>query len=130
LGAVIRGAARMSKLAYDNADEEVQSFDGSPLPSLKDGWSQKRDPMLQTVGYRRVKLNSGRTRTYYKQIIRADAVKKLRERSAALLKEINTDDTRALVNRERRLLKSPRRLPNKALKRLRKRAAKKLRSQI
>ena len=46
-------------------------------------------------------------------------------RGEKILEEINTDNTRALVTRERRLVKSPRRKPTKALKRLRKRMQKK-----
>jgi hypothetical protein len=95
----------MSKLAYDVPDVEAQTFDGSPLPSLSEGWSQKRHPDLQTVGCRRVRLDNGKTRKYYKQIVKPDAVQKLREKSQALLKEIAADDTRALVNRERKLIK-------------------------
>jgi hypothetical protein len=81
----------VSKLAYDVPDVEAQTFDGGPLPSPEEGWTQKRNPALQTVGYRRVKLNTGLTRKYFRQVLRKTEVIKLRKRAKAVQEQVKRD---------------------------------------
>lgn len=126
----------MSKISFD-ADNN-----SGPLPFLAAEpdlkvWTPKeelkKDFRITAVKCLRYDGNTAQAdarRVFYKVALKSSVVKTLQCAAKKILEEINTDDTQALVRRERHLIKSPRRIPNKALKRLAKREAKKLRSQI
>jgi hypothetical protein len=92
----------VSKLAFDVPEVEAQTFDGLPLPSPEEGWSQKRHPDLQTVACRRVRLDNGKTRKYYRQVLRKIEVKKLRRRAKAVQEQVKRDTLLSLKKQFRR----------------------------
>jgi hypothetical protein len=83
--------------------------DWHKLPNMREGWTETPDRQNRfIVQIRCVRFTDGTTRKFYltipKPVSEAER-NEMRKRALAILKEINADDTSALVARERRLFK-------------------------
>lgn len=94
--------ATVSKVAFDNPHVEAETFNGAPLPSINEGWNEKRSPELQTIGVKRVRLVTGETRTFYRQVLRKVEVKKLRKRAKAVKEQVKRDTLHSIKKQFRR----------------------------
>jgi hypothetical protein len=131
VGAGLRGATIVSKIAFDADNNSAPLPFLAAEPDLK-VWTPKEElkkdfciTAVKCLHYNGNTAQADVQRVFYKVTLKPSVVKSLQCAAKKILEEINSDDTHALVRRERQLIKSPRRLPNKALKRLRKRMQKK-----